>query len=159
MLTFLKDPLTNKKIISHRRSCDGLFFRQPLIPDGRRKKYTKTTGRLQCILLKDRKLSSSYSNQRGEAVGGWADLRPKTHPACGGVWPTHHRYPDVPKGAAKRKSNWHFTVLMTRSLSPGADLLSVDDRHVCLNFIMKNILEMEQNESFQTGTRALSVGS
>lgn len=48
---------------------------------------------------------------------------------------------------------------MTRSLSPGADLLSVDDGHVCLNFIMKNILEMEQNESFQTGTRALSVGS
>lgn len=58
---------------------------------------------------RSRKVASSYSNQRGEAGGGWADLRPKTHPVSQGATGPHSpQVPSVPK-AFHGSNDPHFT--------------------------------------------------
>lgn len=69
----------------------------------------RTTTNVECILLTNREVASSYSTRGEKQRGGWADLRPKTHPVFSGRHqPYSPQVPSVPKAVAKRKSNCAF---------------------------------------------------
>lgn len=69
----------------------------------------KTTTEVGWILLTDRKVSFSYTNQRGEAAGWVGRSPPKDTPRVSGRHQPHSpQVPNVPKAGAKRKSNCAF---------------------------------------------------
>lgn len=96
--------------------CQTNFEKKMMYSHGgvRRKENTwrdisNTSTVVEWILLTDRKVASSYSNQRAEAEGWEGRSPPKDTPRVSGRHQPHSpQVPKVPKAVAKRKYNCAF---------------------------------------------------